>query len=321
MGYTPDERIGKNIFKDPIIHPDDLKIKVNAFKQALSSTNVMVKAGFRLMHKDGNYRNIEAVYVNMLAEPRIAGIVANYHDVTEQRKLEQHREEFISIASHELRTPLTSVLGFAKIIKKRLEERIFTALDASDVKLKKTAEQVSENLNVKDLLDITRIRQGQLDLRESSFHIDTLINETVAEMQLGTKKHLILSDLNIGKKITADRERIGQVLNNLLSNAIKYSPDADKIIVTSKSIEENITVCVQDFGIGIRADVQKKIFDRFFRLHDKTHSYPGLGLGLYIASEIVKHHGGSLDVKSKPGKGSIFCFTIPLRYSPAAYEY
>ena len=319
LGYTPDERIGKNIFKDPIIHPDDLKIKVNAFKQALSSTNVMVKAGFRLMHKDGNYRNIEAVYVNMLAEPRIAGIVANYHDVTEQRKLEQHREEFISIASHELRTPVTSLKGYVQI----MQDMFSTTDDVMAMEIIQKLNLQVDRLNnlIKDLLDITRIRQGQLELRESSFHIDTLINETVAEMQLGTKKHLILSDLNIGKKITADRERIGQVLNNLLSNAIKYSPDADKIIVTSKSIEENITVCVQDFGIGMRADVQKKIFDRFFRLHDKTHSYPGLGLGLYIASEIVKHHGGSLDVKSKPGKGSIFCFTIPLRYSPAAYEY
>jgi len=127
---------------------------------------------------------------------------------------------------------------------------------------------------------------------------------------------LIVADLNARKKITADKERIGQVLTNLLSNAIKYSPEADKIIVTSKSTEENITVCVQDFGIGIEHDVQKKIFERFFRLFDKTHGYPGLGLGLYIASQVVTHHGGNLTVKSTPGKGSVFCFTLPTKYSP-----
>jgi len=142
---------------------------------------------------------------------------------------------------------------------------------------------------IKDLLDVTQLRQGQLEFRESSFDIDVLINEKVSEIQLGTKKHLIVADLNAAKRITADKERIGQVLNNLLSNAIKYSPDAEEVIVTSKSTEENITVCVQDFGIGINTDSQKKIFDRFFRLHDKRHPYPGLGLGLFIASEIVKH--------------------------------
>lgn len=87
------------------------------------------------------------------------------------------------------------------------------------------------------------------------------------------------------------------------------------MIVTSRSSEENITVCVQDFGIGISADMQKKLFNRFFRLYDKTHTYPGLGLGLYIASEIIKHHGGSLTVESTSGKGSVFCFTIPLKYT------
>jgi len=90
----------------------------------------------------------------------------------------------------------------------------------------------------------------------------------VTELQLASKKHLIVADLKAGKKINADRERIVQVLNNLVSNAVKYSPRADKIIINSSATEEIITICVQDFGIGISAETQKKIFDRFFRLYD-----------------------------------------------------
>jgi two-component system CheB/CheR fusion protein len=314
LGYDPDERVGKNIFRDTIVHPEDLEKKITGFKKALSHSSELVKAEFRLKHKDGSYRDIEAVYRNLLDDPRIEGIVANYHDITEQRKLEQQREEFISIASHELRTPVTSIKGYIQIL-----QDIFSSTgDSMSAELTgKLHLQIDKLTNlIKDLLDITQLRQGQLEFRESSFDINTLISEIVAEMQLGTKKHLIVADLKAAKKIIADKERIGQVLNNLISNAIKYSPHSDKVIVKSKSTEENITVCVQDFGIGISVDMQKKIFDRFFRLHDKRHPYPGLGLGLYIASEIVKHHKGSLTVKSEPGKGSVFCFTLPIKYSP-----
>src|ERR1051326_1466493 len=315
LGYVPKDRIGRNIFKERIVHPDDVSIKENAFRKAISTANEKVKAEFRLKHKDGSYRDIEAVYVNMLADPRIGGIVANYHDVTEQRKLERQREEFISIASHELKTPVTSIKGYVQIM-----QDIFSSADdaVSGDLLNKLNLQVDRLTNlIRDLLDITRIREGQLEFRQSSFNIDKLIMEIVAEMQLASKKHLIVADLKAAKKITADRDRIRQVLANLVSNAIKYSPGADEIVVTSASTEEIITICVQDFGIGISADVQKKIFNRFFRISDKSHAFPGLGLGLYIASEIVRHHGGQFSVDSAPGKGSVFCFTLPVKYSPA----
>ena len=314
LGYDPDERVGKNIFRDTIVHPEDLEKKISAFREAVTKANELVRTEFRLKHKDGSYRDIEAFYLNLLDDPHIEGIVANYHDITEQRKLEQQREEFISIASHELKTPVTSVKGYIQI----LQDIFSTTGDVMSIELiNKLHLQIDRLTNlIKDLLDVTQIRQGQLEFRESSFDIDALIHEIVSDMQLSTKKHLIVADLNAAKNITADKERIGQVLNNLISNAIKYSPNADKVLVTSNAAEENITVCVQDFGIGINLDMQKRIFERFFRLHDKRHPYPGLGLGLYIASEIVKHHGGSLTVQSVPGKGSVFCLTVPVRYSP-----
>jgi signal transduction histidine kinase len=106
-------------------------------------------------------------------------------------------------------------------------------------------------------------------------------------------------------------------LINLISNAIKYSPNADKVVVTSSSDEEKITVSVQDFGIGIAPELQEKVFERFFRVYDeKIKSFPGLGLGLYIAAEIIKRHGGNFSVKSQKNKGSVFVFTVPIKFSP-----
>ena len=256
LGYSPKDRVGKNIFKDPIVHPDDAIIKESAFKSAMTGSE-KVKAEFRLRHKDGSYRDIEAVYVNLTADPRIGGIVANYHDVTQQRTLERHREEFISIASHELKTPITSLKGYVQI----MQDMFSAAGDSMSTELTNKLDVQVNRLNnlIKDLLDLTRIRHGQLEMRKSNFEIDKLIGETVAELQLATKKHLIVADLQAGKKINADKERIIQVLNNLVSNAVKYSPKADKIIINSSSTEEIVTICVQDFGIGIGAETQKNI--------------------------------------------------------------
>jgi len=286
LGYKPTERTGKNIFKVPIVHPDDIKQKEAAFEKAVASSSEIVKAEFRLRHKDGSYKDIEAVYVNLIHDSQIAGIVANYHDVADQRKVERQREEFVSIASHELKTPVTSMKGYIQILRD-----MFSVADDS----------MSADLMEK--LDY------QVD-----FDIDQLIHEVVTEMQLTTKKHLIVADLKAGKKINADRERIGQVLSNLISNAVKYSPDADKIIITSSSNGENVAVSVQDFGIGIRPDMQKKVFDRFFRFSDPAgKNYPGLGPGLYIASEIIKRHGGTINLASEKKQGSTFSFTIPYK--------
>ena len=96
---------------------------------------------------------------------------------------------------------------------------------------------------------------------------------------------------------------------------LKYSPDSVKVIITYTSDEENVTVCVQDFGVGIAAQMQEKVFERFYRLYDgTTHSYPGLDVNLHIVSEIVKDKSGTVKTKSKKNEGSVFCFTIPLKY-------
>ncbi len=166
---------------------------------------------------------------------------------------------------------------------------------------------------VKDLLDVTRITGGELKLTMRAFDINALIMDAVEEIRSSIPGHKIETDLKASAMALADWERTSQVVSNLLSNAGKYSPDADRILIRSSSDEKNITVSVEDFGIGISKDSMKKIFQQFFRVHDdKVSTYPGLGLGLYISAQLIKRQNGVLWVESLLGKGSVFHFTLPI---------
>ena len=312
LGYSQNERIGKSIFDDPIVHPEDISAKKTAFKKAVTYPEETIRTEFRLKHKDGGYRDIEAIYVNLIANPRVEGIVATYHDITDRKRMEKQKEEFVSIASHELKTPITSVKAYAQI----LEDSFKKAKDKKSAELLEKMNKQVDRLTtlITDLLDFTRIQGEKLKLREENYNINDLISEIVEEMQRTTKMHEIITKLDRSVQLWGDRYRTGQVLTNLLSNAIKYSPQAKKIIVSSKLAGDKISICVQDFGIGIKKDHLNKVFDRFFRVSEsKLNTFPGLGLGLYISREIVKRQGGTIEVKSTEAKGSTFCFSLPLK--------
>jgi signal transduction histidine kinase len=265
------------------------------------------------LHKDGSYRDIEAVCINLLDNPYINGLVANYRDISRQKALERQKEEFIAIASHELKTPVTSIKGYAQIIQtyfQHSEEKEVAAL------IDKLNNQVSRLTKLlENLLDVTKITAGQLQLQLS------MIEEVVEELRQTTNKQL-MTELQSCPQFTGDRERIGQVVRNLLSNAIKYSPNADKVII--RSVFElshlpwgpTISVSVQDFGSGISEQNLASIFERFYRVKDAdTQLIPGLGLGLYISYQIISRHNGTLKVESKLEEGSTFTFTVPIAYS------
>ena len=143
--------------------------------------------------------------------------------------------------------------------------------------------------------------------------MNDLLKDITETLQYSTESHKIIRRGKLSTEVFADRERIGQVLMNFITNAIKYSPNANKIIITSKKTKEHITISVQDFGMGIPKEQQALIFERFFRSQGKEEKkIEGLGLGLYIASEIVKEHNGKMWVDSNPRKGSTFHFTLPV---------
>lgn len=164
---------------------------------------------------------------------------------------------------------------------------------------------------ISDLLDVTKIQNGKIQLNESEFDFDQLAEEIVYEQQMVASHKIILHPSKVGK-IFADRHRVSQVMSNLISNAVKYSPDADQVIVSTGLIDNNVTFCVRDFGIGIPEDKQSKVFEQYYRVSSsEEHTFPGLGLGLYISSEIIKRTGGKIYMSSNEEKGSDFCFEIP----------
>ena len=248
----------------------------------------------------------------LVRDKKINGIIANYRDITDRKILEHQKDEFIGIASHELKTPVTSIKAYSQIL-----QDVFTkAHDKKSVELLHKMEAQVDRLNVLivDLLDFTRIEGGKLKFREENYNMNELIKEVAEEMQRASKTHKIKLKLEGQADMYGDRYRVGQVITNILSNGIKYSPGAKEVIVSSTTKDDTVIVCIEDFGLGIDANLVDKVFDKFFRVTEPLlNTFPGLGLGLYIAAEIVKRQGGTITATSKKGKGSVFCISLPLK--------
>ncbi|HEY4389414.1 MAG TPA: ATP-binding protein, partial [Ktedonobacteraceae bacterium] len=226
-------------------------------------------------------------------------VITIIHDVTQQMSLERRKDEFISMTSHELKTPVTSLKGFAYVLQRRLEKQGDTQgahyLARMDAQLDKLTNLIS------DLLDVSRMQSGKLALRMEPVDMDALIDETVENVQAATSTHHLLIEGRTATPVMGDKERLGQVFVNLLTNAIKYSPRAQQVIVRLflDGDGERLIVSVQDFGLGIDEVHHEKIFERFYQVSDpEEKTYPGLGIGLSICSEIVTRHRGRLWVES-----------------------
>src|SRR5262249_26722476 len=165
---------------------------------------------------------------------------------------------------------------------------------------------------IADLLDLSRIQAGKLAFAEEAVDVDALVREVVEQLQQTSAQHQISIEGGAPGTIIGDRERLGQVMINLLTNAMKYSPRAEQVIVHLTPTTEGLTVSVQDFGIGIPPSEHRKIFERFYRVAgDHKQAGSGLGVGLFIARQIIEHQKGKLWVKSVEGQGSTFSFSLP----------
>jgi len=220
------------------------------------------------------------------------------------------KDEFMSIASHELKTPITSVKASLQILQRMADKN--ETLQPVAPFVDKAVRQVNKlTAIVHELLDVTRIQAGKLELDKTDFNLAELIAECIEQCRLDDKEHNFQIDGDKDLLIYADRNRIDQVLCNLLTNAIKYSPGAGLIKVAFEKQENGLVkVSVTDNGIGIPEDKTGDIFDRFYRVENRPQYYSGIGLGLFISSEIIKRHGGEIGVVSILGKGSTFWFTV-----------
>lgn len=229
----------------------------------------------------------------------------------ETEELVYKRDEFFSIASHELRTPLTSLKAYTQLLLMDSAE----SHDVHHAKMFKKMDIQVEKLNslITDLLDISKLQNGKLTYNKQPFVLRQLVMEIIEEIRLTSSGHEVIFKANTNAQIRADRERIGQVLSNLLQNALRYAPLSKKIIVEVKQEKDKVICSVQDFGTGISEQERDKIFERFYRISgNNLHTYPGLGIGLFISKEIIEKHDGKMWLDSELGKGSIFYFELPL---------
>ncbi len=221
------------------------------------------------------------------------------------------RDEFMSLASHELKTPVTSLKMYTQVLQRQAERRGEADMIDRFVKMDRQIDKLTGLIN--DLLNVARIEGGRLEYLDESFDLNTVVRESVDAVQTTTAKQTITIQGALDRPLWGDGERIGQVVTNLLTNAVKYSPQADRVIVRLAREGENAIISVQDFGIGIDDEQQQQIFEQFYRVSDPSEkTYPGLGLGLYIASEIVKRHRGTVVVRSAKNQGATFTVTLPL---------
>lgn len=246
------------------------------------------------------------------AEGEVYAILHCATDVTKLVQLQKQKDEFLGIASHELKTPVTSIKAYTQVLEKMIrkegDEKKANMVHKMDIQLNRLTGLIG------DLLDVTKIQSGKMTFNPVDFDFDTLVNEMVDEIQHTTSQHRIELDVNSNVSVYADKERIGQVIVNFLSNAIKYSNDAESIFVASYLYDDEVILSVRDFGIGISRDLQHLVFDQFYRVGGNLqHTYPGLGLGLYISSEIVKNEGGRIWVESEEGEGTTFYFALKVK--------
>lgn len=224
------------------------------------------------------------------------------------KELDARKDEFISMASHELKTPLTSMRLFLDLLERQLT---LSGQQESIHLLYKAQEQAGRLQRlVTDFLDISRIQQGKMQYVKETFFIDQLVKDTVEGIVIPQE---VVIKKSMPLRVHGDKFRLYQVLTNFLTNANKYSPKDSSIYVTVENIGDEAVVSVKDFGEGVRKEEQKRIFEKLYQVtNTEKKSYSGLGMGLYISKEIINHHGGTIGVKSRKGKGATFYFTLPL---------
>lgn len=311
LGYDVSEWLSSPNFWLEIIHPDDKKDIARQMANLYRSKGAGTLR-YRWITKGNKPIWVESqIQVVRNTKGKPVGLRAVSTDISRRIEIEKRKDDFINMASHELKTPLTSI----KLYLSAFESSLSGASRAkSGPFLAKVDRQISRLQRlVTELLNVSNIQAGKLELNKEKFLLDDLIKENIEEMRMLSNKDQIKLKGMSGRHVHADKDRVGQVLKNLFSNAIKFSQEDGEILVTVRPNGKNVVVGVQDKGIGIGKTHLNKVFDRFYRVYeDKEKTYPGMGMGLYISKEIIERHGGQIWLESEKGKGSRFYFSLPM---------
>lgn len=294
---------------DPTTSFQDLFAEDAAFDQILT----LKRPQYLETQKTVGERELELFMAPYSADQAPGGVMVVIHDVTEQRRSEQARREFVANVSHELRTPLTNIKSYA--------ETVIAAGDELPPELHNNfmgvivSEADRMTRIVQDLLTLSKIDYGKMEMNVSRFSFSKAVRSVYEAVALNAESHghtLTFSCEENMPDVDGDRERIEQVIMNIVSNAIKYTPDGGKIAITAATSGRNVFVRISDNGIGIPEKDLPRLFERFYRV-DKARSREsgGTGLGLSIAKEILNQHRGDIRIESVYGEGTDVTITLP----------
>jgi PAS domain S-box-containing protein len=302
-----------------VIHPDDRDICLRNFQTAIN-TGEPLRHEYRIRETDGVYRwflvQARPVRDNVGQIVRWYGTATDIHEermaLAEAEAALKIRDQFLSIASHELRTPLTSLIGYTHMLRRTATQGTGNTERMTE---KITRQALRLNTLIDQLLDVSRLRQGQFTIERQPVNVAALVAQVVDEFRTtlppDTKHPIEFSRPTVPIIVAGDTQRLEQVIVNLLSNAVKYSPQGGPVHVRVILTATEMLLQVEDQGIGIPADAQARLFEPFYRANNVGPMASGFGLGLHIVGEIVQRHGGRIEVESTEGEGSTFRVVLP----------
>jgi two-component system phosphate regulon sensor histidine kinase PhoR len=248
----------------------------------------------------------------LMHQDRTGGAVAVFHDITDLKRVEVMRRDFVANVSHELRTPLTSIKGYAETLCEEGIEKVPQAESFAQIILKH-ANRLSAL--VQDLLSLTQLESQSTPITRQEVGLHKILDAAflvVKPTAEGKKLNIETERVAHNTMIWADRDQIGQALLNLLDNAVKYTPEGGSISVSALDAGNEVQVTVSDTGIGIPREHLNRIFERFYRVDkNRSRELGGTGLGLSIVKHIIQSHGGRVWVNSELEEGSAFSFSLP----------
>ena len=320
FGFLPEEEFKySDLFEAMLPEHRD---RVKGLVQEAMRTNGIYKTEYPIMWRDGSVHWIEAHgrprYDEDGKADRMVGMTA---DITEKKLFEQRKDDFLSIASHELKTPLTIIKASIQLLD-RLKNDSFTETHIKLINQSSKSVEAMVAL-IDDLLNMSRMNEDQLTLEKKKFNLYDMLSKSCDHIRMEGKYDILVQgdkDLDI----YADENRIDQVVINFVNNAVKYASQSKEIKINIEAYEDEVRVSVKDQGNGIDVNILPHLFDRYYRADHSGKSYSGLGLGLYICSEIIKKHNGKIGAESTMGEGSTFWFTLPanrLNIDPSVSSY
>ncbi|HEY0896347.1 MAG TPA: PAS domain-containing sensor histidine kinase [Sphingobacteriaceae bacterium] len=312
LGYTVEELLGKRILE--ISHPDHRKRWRYLQKELWKRNSPSFSIEACIVRKDRSFVWCHVMSILFANGTETLGYTI-IEDISERKareianaRISARKDEFLSVLTHELNTPLTNIKALNQIL-----QRQFSGDGMLSGFIQRTGYQIDRLQRlISDLLDVTKIRSGNLNLITTEFNIRELLVDSISDVQSIAPKHHIVLEFSPDLIYNGDRFRLEQVMINLLTNAVKYSPEVSQILVRSWVEERKVVIAIQDFGMGIPEPEIGKITDRFYRVNKTSTGHQGLGLGLYISLGIIRKHHGDFWIKSEQGKGSTFYFSLPL---------